>query len=116
MKTGRDRVHLLHIRDAVEKILKYSTEITFDDFAKIDMHYDAVLMQIVVIGEGINDLSDEFKEKYNDVPWYEAVGLRNRIAHDYVEIKPAVIWDTVKRDMPKLKKQVEKILKNTNNI
>ncbi len=112
MKTDREKLHLLHIRDAVEKILKYSSEISFDRFAENDKDYDAILMQIVVIGEAVNNLSTKFKAIHHDLPWYEAVGLRNRIAHGYVETKPDVVWDTVKKDMPELKKQVDSLLEN----
>ena len=112
MKTDNENLHLLHIRDAVEKILKYSSQITFDEFAKNDKDYDAILMQIVVIGEAVNNLSAEFKEAHHDLPWYEAVGLRNRIAHGYVETRPDVIWDTIKKDMPELKKQIDLIVSN----
>lgn len=112
MKTGNENLHLLHIRDAVEKILKYSSKITFDEFAKNDKDYDAILMQIIVIGEAVNNLSADFKEAHHDLPWYEAVGLRNRIAHGYVETRPDVVWDTIKKDMPELKKQIDHILDN----
>lgn len=111
MNIDRDRLHLLHIRDATEKILKYADDITFDEFAKKDKYYDAILMQIVVIGESVNNLSNSFKEKHNDLPWYEAVGLRNRIAHGYNDIKPDVVWQTIKEDLPELKNKIEEILK-----
>ena len=110
MKENRDKLHLLHIRDAVEKVLEYSKEITFDEFVKSDKDYDAILMQIVVIGEAVNNLSDEFKEEHRNLPWYEAVGLRNRIAHGYLDVKPEVIWQTIKEDFPTLIEQIKKLI------
>jgi uncharacterized protein with HEPN domain len=35
--------------------------------------------------------------------------MRNQIAHGYFEIKKDVVWDTAKKDLPELKKQIEKI-------
>lgn len=110
MKIDRDKLHLLHIRDAIEKIEGYLSEITFDDFAKMKQHYDAILMQIIVIGEAVNNISDEFKEKYHNLPWYQAVGLRNRIAHGYVDVNIEVVWQTIKEDLPTLKKEVASLL------
>ncbi len=108
----RNKLRLLHIRDSIEKILEYSGEITFDQFSKNDKEYDAILMRIIVIGESVNELSNKFKEQYHDLPWHQAVGLRNQIAHGYIDIKPEIIWDTVKNDLPDLKKKVEEILGN----
>jgi len=112
MSANRDKLYLLHIRDAAEKAAHYSSKISFDEFAKNTMDYDAILMQIIVIGESVNSLSDEFKEKHRNLPWYEAVGLRNRIAHGYFDVNPEVVWKTVEDDLPKLRKQVQDILKN----
>jgi len=112
MKTSKDKLRLLHIRDSVDAILEYSSDITYEDFVQVAKNYDAILMRIVVIGENVTELSDEFKEKYHDLSWYEAVGLRNRIAHGYDVLKPEVIWKTVQKDMPELKNKIEEILKN----
>jgi len=111
MREDRDRLHLLHIRDSTEKVLEYLKDTTFDDFKKREKDYDAILMRMVVIGEAVNDLTPKFKEKHHDLPWYEAVGLRNRIAHGYINIDPKVVWDTVTNDFPDLRKKLEEILK-----
>lgn len=112
MKIGREKLHLLHIRDAVEKVLEYSSEISYKDFLEGRIYYDAILMQVVVIGEAVNDLSDEFKEAHHNLPWYEAVGMRNRIAHGYLDVDPEIIWAMIKKDLPSLKKQIKQILEN----
>lgn len=112
MNVSRDKLYLLHIKDAAEKAANYLSKTNLTEFSKNNLDYDAILMQIIVIGESVNNLSDEFKEEHRDLPWYEAVGLRNRIAHGYFDIKPEVVWKTVEQDLPKLKKQVQDILKN----
>ena len=107
----RDKLHLLHIRDALNKIEEYSKDLSYDDFASIRVEFDAIMMQIIVIGEAVNQLSDEFKEKYHDQPWHKAVGLKNQTAHGYIDIKPGIVWDTVKTDLPVLKRNILEILK-----
>jgi uncharacterized protein with HEPN domain len=37
-------------------------------------------------------------------------GVRNKIIHDYRGINLNIIWDTVKKDLPLLKKQAQEIL------
>lgn len=112
MKTDRDKLHLLHIRDSVDRIMEYANNINYNEFAQKDKIYDAILMRIVVIGEAANNLSENFQEKYHNLPLYEARGTRNRIAHGYIDIDPKVIWEIIKNDLPKLKKQIENILKD----
>lgn len=110
MKIDRDQLHLLHIRDAIEKVELYSKKLSFSDFARRDIVFDAIIMQIIVIGEAVNSLSDDFKEINQNLPWRQAVGLRNKTAHGYIDIEPKIVWKIMKEDLPELKKQVEKIL------
>lgn len=110
MKDERDKLHLLHIRDAIDQIQKYCHEIGFEEFSKGETYYDAVLMRFVVLGEAVNSLSDEFREKHSHLPWDKAVAIRNRTVHAYSDIKPEVIWKTAKEDLPELKKDIEDIL------
>lgn len=106
----RDKLHLLHARDAIIKIEDYTSNIDLNTFSKNDQTYDAVMMQIIIIGESINSLSDEFKEKHHDLPWHQAVGLRNQTAHGYFDIDPSIVWQTIKEDLPELKEDIKKIL------
>ncbi|KKU44378.1 MAG: putative cytosolic protein [Berkelbacteria bacterium GW2011_GWA2_46_7] len=110
MKIDRDKLHLLHIRDAIEKIELYSKDVALTDFAKSGLVFDAIMMQIIVVGEAVNGLSEEFKERHHDMPWHQAVGLRNQTAHGYLDIKANIVWKTLKEDLPVLKDKVQKIL------
>lgn len=109
MKIDRDRLHLLHIRDAIEKVGQYTKDLSYADFAKRNVVFDAVMMQMMVIGEAVHSLSEEFKEVRHNMPWHQAVGLRNKTAHGYFDINPKIVWDTIKNDLPELKKQNVKI-------
>ena len=40
-------------------------------------------MCIVQIGENVGGLSDEFKEKYDSIPWRDIKGMRNITTHKY---------------------------------
>jgi uncharacterized protein with HEPN domain len=37
--------------------------------------------------------------------------MRNRMIHNYFEINTDVLWSTVKDDLPRLKQQVDALLK-----
>ena len=53
---------------------------------------DAVLMNLIVIGEQSAKLSTQFKKNYNRIPWKNIKGLRNIIAHHYFGVNYENIW------------------------
>jgi uncharacterized protein with HEPN domain len=112
MRENKDKIHLERILEAIDRIEFHLLGFEFDYFKNDKTRYDAVLMQLVNIGETVNQLSDKFQEKHNDFPWYEIIGMRNQIAHGYFNIDPKEIWKTVKNDLPTLKKQIKLILEN----
>jgi uncharacterized protein with HEPN domain len=60
-------------------------------------------MCILQIGELVGKLSDEFKAKYNAVPWKDIKAMRNIAAHNYGEMDLEILWETATIDVPKLK-------------
>jgi len=36
--------------------------------------------------------------------------MRNRIAHDYLNVDMEIVWDIVSQDLPALKEKIEKLL------
>ena len=110
MKEKEDKIHLERIIEAVDRVEYHLLGFKFDMFERNKTRYDAVLMQLVNIGELVNRLSENFREEHADFPWHEAVGMRNQIAHGYFEIDAKEVWKTAKKDLPKLKKQIKKLL------
>lgn len=105
-----DSVYLHHILDAISSIEEYTKGMTENEFLSNSMAHDAVVRQIEIIGEAARNISDEFRVKHSKLPWGKMTGIRNKIIHEYFNINYAIVWDTVKDDLPVLKKSVEKIL------
>lgn len=102
--------YLRHILDAIETIEMHLAGLSYDGFKNSRLLYDATLMEFIVMGEQAVALTDEFKEKHPNVPWHKMVGMRNEISHAYYRIKPRVVWNTYKEELPQLKKYVQEIL------
>ena len=45
----------------------------------------------LIIGEAVARIAN----KHPDIPWREMRGLRNRIAHSYIDVGLGIVWDTV---------------------
>ncbi len=110
MRRNNDLTYLGDILDAIQRIESYTNQVTKQEFLENFMMQDAAMLQIEIIGEATNSISEEFQEKHDEIPWMQMRALRNRIVHDYRGINLNVIWDTVQNDLPALKRQVRSIL------
>jgi len=71
------------IIDACEKILKYTKDLSFDDFSKDDKTIDAVIRNFEIIGEVAKKVPNTVRTKHTDVDWLAIIGMRNIMIHDY---------------------------------
>ena len=106
-----DTVYLLHILDAIGLIEEYTKGMSENEFLSNSMAHDAVVRQIEIIGEAARNVSDEFQEKHPTLPWIKMIGIRNKIVHEYFNVNYAIVWDTIKDDLPNLKRNIKKIVK-----
>lgn len=108
MKTNE--VYLHHIQDAIDRIDGYVGDIDRTAFDEELMVQDAVIRQLEIIGEASRQLSDDFQEQYDRIPWHAIIGMRNRIAHDYLSIDLDVVWEVIQHDLPELEDDIQAIL------
>lgn len=83
MKKSDDLALLGDVLDAILRIESYVNGVNKESFLENLMMQDAVMHQIEIVGEASNDISDEFQEKYSDLPWMQMRAIRNKIVHDY---------------------------------
>ena len=107
----RDKARLLHISDAIKEIENYIANSSYEDFQSNSMMQFATVKQLEIIGEASNQLTEHFKKLYREFEWREIIGLRNILIHEYFGIDTKIVWDILQIDLPKLKSQVEEILK-----
>lgn len=105
-----DKIYLRHILDAIETIEEYISGQTFKSFSANKMMIDAVTRQFEIIGEAASNISVDFQEKNSQVPWSKAIGMRNRLIHEYFGVNKKIVWQTCKKDLKKLKGQIEELL------
>lgn len=56
-------------------------------------------------------LSTAFKESHPYIPWNDIIKMRHVLVHGYATVLPELLWETALEDVPKLKVQIEAILK-----
>ena len=88
-------MRLNDILDATTRIRTYVAGISVEEFLSGSLTFDAVAMNIIVIGESVVHLPPHLKAGEVDTPWRQIVASRNLVAHGYPELDPDVIWTIV---------------------
>lgn len=52
------------------------------------------------------------RNKYPNIPWKNIAIMRDKLTHDYFGADINAVWSTTRKDIPTLKTEVEKILKD----
>jgi len=105
-----DSAYLRHILDAVSRIEEYTEDMNREDFLSSNLHQDAVIRQVEVIGEAARKVSEETRKRHTEVPWKDMAGMRDKLIHGYFGVDLDAVWDTVKEDIPRLKTMIQALL------
>ncbi len=110
MSDKGDVVFLKHILDSIEAIEHFSKGITKDELGSNRLKRSAIVREIEIIGEAVKNISQNLKHKHKVVEWKEIAGTRDKMIHHYFGVDVNIILDIIKKDLPKLKKQIQQIL------
>ncbi len=104
-----DGVYLLHIRDAVYRVLDYTRD--GKEFFLVDTKtQDAVIRNIEIIGEATKSLSDQVQSRHPHIPWHQIARMRDTLIHRYFGVNLELVWQIVEKDLPGFIRQIEVIL------
>ncbi|MEK7164618.1 MAG: DUF86 domain-containing protein, partial [Patescibacteria group bacterium] len=109
------KVYLYDIIDSIGLIEEYVDGKSKDDLLTERRLQDVIVRRLQIIGEAVNRISEMFKEiptEHPEIPWRKIKGLRNVVIHDYAKIDFALVWDVIKKDLPELKINTQKIMEN----
>lgn len=111
MKKRDFRDFLADILNAIRDIDRFVGDMEFEAFVKNREKVYSVVFCLLIIGEVVKNIPEAIKEKYPEIPWRRIAGMRDKLIHGYFTVDFEKVWETVKRDLPPLKKTVNKILK-----
>ena len=79
---------LLDMKEAAEKILKYTKGLSFEDFLADDKTIDAVVRNFEIIGEASLRIDEDFRFEHPQIEWKKLRGLVNcRNTQNYEKVK-----------------------------
>jgi uncharacterized protein with HEPN domain len=84
----------------IEHVESYTAKRSFDDSHPISWLSKRCFYNIQVIGETVNQLADDIKTFNPQIPRTLIEGMRNRLIHEYFGIDLALVWSTIRNDLP----------------
>lgn len=112
MSERSPKLLLEDILDSARKIIRYTDDITYDEFTKDSKTIDAVVRNYEIIGEASNRLPEEIRIKIDNVDWFRIRGFRNRIAHEYFGLDHQIIWQLKETYLQTLISEIQFVLDN----
>ena len=110
MSKNRDQASTIDIFQAGQKIIDFAQNLSQESLLSDEMRLSAILYQILIMGEASKRLSSEFRQANSHIPWKEIAGIRDKLIHDYDNVKLDVVWDVVSQEIPELLKQIQVFL------
>jgi len=82
---------------------------TYDSFVADEKTVDAVLRNFEVIGEAAKKVPTNVRDEYDEIPWDEMAGMRDKLIHGYATVDLEIVWTTVSEDVPLIVSQLKRI-------
>jgi len=111
-----DSSRLAHILDRIDRI-QYAETILLefeneeDSWEEAQVAFDAILYDLLVIGEAVKALTSNLKDTYSPIPRAQIAGMRDILAHEYFRVEGKVVRATIDKPLQELKKVCELALK-----
>ena len=100
--SDKDIMIIKRIKNELVFMKKSLENISREDFLDSEALQHLIMMALIIIGENVNRLSDDFKNKYSDIEWVQIIAVRNIAAHGYWQLNMEQIWKALETDIPEL--------------
>jgi uncharacterized protein with HEPN domain len=104
------RFRVRDILAALGNVAGYTEGMTYAEFAADRRTIDAVVRNLMMMGESIRWIPESILDAHDDVPWRVMRGVRNVVVHEYFGVDPRILWQTVRTDLPPLIPKLEAVL------
>ncbi|HEY8214873.1 MAG TPA: DUF86 domain-containing protein [Methylocystis sp.] len=108
-----DRLYLEHILDSIAAIETYVSG-GEQAFISERMIQDAVIRNFEIIGEAASRIAPDVRAE-TPIPWKRIIAFRNRLIHAYWGVDLVLVWDVIRNELPPLKSEVERLLREVGN-
>ncbi len=104
------RLFVADMLRAIDKMGRYTEGMDATSFAADEFTVDAVLRNLMVLGEAARNVPPEVRDAHPEIPWTRMVGLRNIVAHVYFGVDLENVWKIVSENVPPVRPALEGLL------
>lgn len=94
---------LADIAEHIDLAMGFSSGLNLDAFRGDIRTQYAVTRCLEIISEASRRLPEEAKARHPQIPWRDVAGAGNIYRHDYEDVAPRLIWETVQLALPSLR-------------
>ena len=104
------RFRITDILQAINTIREYVSGLDFVSFAADRRTVDAVVRNLIIIGEAATWVPDDVVRRHPEIAWSEMRAMRNLIVHEYFGVSDRIVWDTTQCNLPSLVTPLDHLL------
>ena len=103
--------YLFDIKESIDSIESYLGNVrNFNDYLEDKMLRRAIEREFEITGEAMTRI-DKIDADISISSKKQIISMRNRVIHGYDKIDDEIIWGTIVRHLPLLKKEVENLMR-----
>jgi uncharacterized protein with HEPN domain len=104
------QLYLEDIRTSCAKVQRHTLNMTLEDFAADERTYNVVVRNLQIIGEAVEQIPSEVRDRHSVVEWRKIAGLRDILARAYFSLENETLWDIVQNKVPERLEQMQRIV------
>jgi len=105
------RAYLADMQESAELIVRYTLDVSMQDYDKDLMLKDAVERRFIIIGEALNQLRHKSPAIADEIEDHTEIrAFRNVLVHQYHSIKPSLVYGITRDHLPKLIQQLDELI------
>lgn len=98
---------ILHEMDQARSFVEGMTE---GEFVEDERTVRAVVRCLEVVGEATKQIPEDLRSRYDEVPWTQMAGMRDRLIHAYRDVDRGLVWEAVTEEIPRVRPELASVL------
>ncbi|HEX2203245.1 MAG TPA: DUF86 domain-containing protein [Longimicrobium sp.] len=94
------RAFLDDLIEHLEYVVRFTSDVTFEEFAGNTEKYLAVTRAFEIAGEAAKQVPADVRARHPEVDWKGLTGFRDILAHAYFRLEAEIVWDAAIQSAP----------------
>lgn len=106
----RDVIILKKVISEIDIGAKLLGDTSLENFTNDELLKRELCITVINIGELIKNITEDTRNRYNNIPWKAIAGMRDLTAHKYQTLGMEDLYNTARYDFPELKGLLKDVL------